>query len=382
MAARVALGIAFGALWRAGQRYAAAPLPGLVHWALVRHTALALCGRDASAAPPSQLAAAYERHVATSTRLIERYLRTRLPQAVQRVHILSRAGWVEANLVGLRQLLAPRAGLVPESDGPGALGHHTLGSAAQVFVSLQLGMLLGYLARRVLGQYDLAILGSEPVVQGRLYFVEPNIAALERRLGLPREEFRLWLALHETTHAFEFEAHPWLRDYLAGLLRRYLATLEEDVLAMRPPWGSRWLTLARFVSNALQSQYVIEVVMSAEQREVFRAMQAAMAVLEGYSNHVMDRVGADLFPNYADLRGRFERRLLERTSVERLGQWLSGLNIKLEQYALGEHFVNAVVERVGITGVNRVWSGPEALPRLDEVRAPERWLARVGEAGR
>ena len=81
-----------------------------------------------------------------------------------------------------------------------------------------MGVLLGYLARRVLGQYDLSLLGREPRCAGRLYFVEPNIAGVQQELGLDDEDFRLWIALHETTHAFEFEAYPWVREYFNTML--------------------------------------------------------------------------------------------------------------------------------------------------------------------
>lgn len=374
--ARLALGLALGAVWRAGHRYVEAPLPGLVHWPLARACALALCGQDATEQTPDA-AAAYQQRVATSTQLVERYLGIRLPHAPSKVHVLSRTGWVEANIVGLRQLLEPVARALHDAQGAKRIGNHALSGAAQILLSVQLGLLLGILARRVLGQYDLALLGSEPIVQGRLYFVEPNIAALERRLSLPGEEFRLWIALHETTHAFEFEAHPWLREHLAGLLRRYLQALGPDALALHPWRGSVWRLAARLASNALRSQYAIEIVMLPEQRDIFRQMQAVMAVLEGYSNHVMDHVGARLFTNYAQMRARFEHRLTERKLLERMVQRLTGLSIKLEQYALGERFIRAVVARAGIAGANRVFSGPDTLPTLDEVRVPERWMARV-----
>ena len=85
----------------------------------------------------------------------------------------------------------------------------------------------------MLGQYDLTLLGREPLGPGRLYYVEPNIKAAEHTLGVPREEFRTWLALHETTHAFEFEAHPWLRDHFNAMLERYFGFLREDAVNLR-----------------------------------------------------------------------------------------------------------------------------------------------------
>ena len=98
----------------------------------------------------------------------------------------------------------------------------------------------GFMGQRVLGQYDLALLSAE-AAPGRLLFVEENIRQTARALGVPLDSFRTWIALHETTHAFEFEAHPWLRPYLASRLERQLSA----VRARRPGHGSRGHPRAR-----------------------------------------------------------------------------------------------------------------------------------------
>ena len=89
----------------------------------------------------------------------------------------------------------------------------------------QLGFLLGFMGQRVLGQYDLALLSAE-ATPGRLLFVEENIRQTAERLDVPLGPFRTWIALHETTHAFEFEAHPWLRPYLADRARAPAAAVQ------------------------------------------------------------------------------------------------------------------------------------------------------------
>src|SRR5207237_7714594 len=83
-----------------------------------------------------------------------------------------------------------------------------------------LGLMLGLLARRVLGQYDPALLGREPVETTSLILVEPNVQAWAQKDKLPIDELRRWLAMHEMTHAWEFRAHPWLQPYLEGLLKQ------------------------------------------------------------------------------------------------------------------------------------------------------------------
>ena len=93
--------------------------------------------------------------------------------------------------------------------------------------------MLGFMGARVLGQYDLALLSAE-TTPGRLLFVEENIRQTAATLGVPLAAFRTWIALHETTHAFEFEAHPWLRPYLADRLERQLAAFAGGTKDLTP----------------------------------------------------------------------------------------------------------------------------------------------------
>jgi putative hydrolase len=102
-----------------------------------------------------------------------------------------------------------------------------------------------------------------------------------------------------------------------------------------------------------------------------------MSLLEGYSNHVMNAAGARILPNFVEIHDRFERRGERRGAVERAIMKLTGLDLKMEQYAAGERFADAVITQRDRAFLNRVWTGPEMLPSLDEIRAPETWIARI-----
>jgi uncharacterized protein (DUF2342 family) len=56
---------------------------------------------------------------------------------------------------------------------------------------------------------------------------------------------------------------------------------------------------------------------------------------------------------------------------------VTGLSLKMEQYRLGERFVDHVTRERGITFVNRAWHGPETLPNEAEIRDPGRWIRRM-----
>jgi coenzyme F420 biosynthesis associated uncharacterized protein len=262
-------------------------------------------------------------------------------------------------------------------DGQATAFNVAWGTLNQRVLTAEIGLLLGYLGRRVLGQYDMTLLGREPVEGGRLYFVHPNIQNVERNLHLPSADFRLWLALHEVTHAFEFEANPWVQDYFNSLLREYITFLNQDAEHLkRGLEGLRIFWRRARTGESLTGNW-FEYVMNEEQRDLFSRMQALMSVVEGYSNHVMNAVGRDLIPTYEVISKRFERRLRERTFVEVMFARITGLDVKMEQYRKGEAFVNALCNEGGHDLARRVWDGPEMLPTLDEINDPQLWISRV-----
>jgi putative hydrolase len=88
-------------------------------------------------------------------------------------------------------------------------------------------------------------------------------------------------------------------------------------------------------------------------------------------------VGRDLLPNYEGIARRFEQRQRKRGVAEQLFARLTGLDMKMEQYRLGERFIDLIAKERGHEAVRRIWEGPENLPTMQEIREPQRWIARV-----
>jgi coenzyme F420 biosynthesis associated uncharacterized protein len=121
----------------------------------------------------------------------------------------------------------------------------------------------------------------------------------------------------------------------------------------------------------------MELLMSTEQRRLFRQLQAIMAVIEGYSNYVMREVGREIVESYPLIERRFEERERARTPAERLLLRLTGLDMKLEQYRRGEGFCRAIADRMGREAFAVLWRGPEWLPTYEELAEPDSWISRV-----
>jgi coenzyme F420 biosynthesis associated uncharacterized protein len=134
------------------------------------------------------------------------------------------------------------------------------------------------------------------------------------------------------------------------------------------------------VNNLRQGHNVINALMTPQQRELMSRLQALMSLAEGYSNHVMNRVGKDLLPNFEMIHQRVEHRQRDRSQVEQVFLKITGLSLKMEQYRQGERFVDTVVRERSIAFANRAWASPENLPTEAEIRDPERWIRRMEAA--
>ena len=377
--AGIVIGSALGAAATVvGQRMERRARAGLVDWAAVERIAVARIAAAPGRLSAADLRATEPAYQAAMDRIVPALsaaLGTPLPGVVERSSVVDRAGWIAANTAAFASLIGRLEADLLDQVAPvgGGLAKATMALANRWVTTRQLGILLGFMGQRVLGQYDLALLSAEST-PGRLLFVEENIRQTATSLNLPLGPFRTWIALHETTHAFEFEAHPWLRPYLALRLERQMSLFGSDIQGM----GREALRgLGRALRGESDGGHWMERLMGEEQRRLFRETQAVMSLLEGFSDYVMDEVGKDLVPDVERISARFHERRNRRTTFERAMLRLTGMDLKMEQYKKGEAFVRAIAEARGRESLGRLWDGPESLPRDGEIEAPDRWMARV-----
>jgi coenzyme F420 biosynthesis associated uncharacterized protein len=377
--AGILIGSALGAAATiVGRRMEQQAREGLVDWPAVERIAISRLGKAPGALTAAELRAAepaYREAMDAIVPALSAALGTELPGVVERSGVVDRAGWVRANTTAFASLIGKLEADLLDQVIPvgGGVAKATMALANRWITTRQLGYLLGFLGQRVLGQYDLALLSAEST-PGRLLFVEENIRQSARTLGVPLGPFRTWIALHETTHAFEFEAHPWLRPYLASRLERQMTLFGSDVRGM----GREALRgLGRALRGESDGEHWMERLMGEEQRRLFRETQAVMSLLEGFSDYIMDEVGRDLVPDVERISARFHERRNRRTAFERSMLRLTGMDLKMEQYKKGEAFVRAIADARGKAALGRLWDGPETLPREGEIEAPDRWITRV-----
>lgn len=335
---------------------------------------------------------------------------------IPRPELVSRQGWAEANLVAMEGLMEPveeRLGERFQSAGRFAA---PLRIAAGTALAAELGLVTGYMSQRVLGQYELSLLAG--TARPRLLFVASNLVGAASALAVDRDAFIRWVTVHELTHALQFGGVPWLRDHLGGLLREYLATVDvsfgsdaadssgdgartgsgndgpgegtrpgsgDGPRAGSTGGGRTGGLLGRLrgmdipdpadLAERFREGGLAALVQTEDQRRLMDRMQAAMAVVEGHAEHVMDALAPELVPQHEGLRDAMDRRRASRSAPERVLMRLLGMEMKMRQYRLGKEFCDAVVAEGGIEGLNRVWRGPDALPTLAQLERPHEWIA-------
>ncbi|MFE7097374.1 zinc-dependent metalloprotease [Streptomyces erythrochromogenes] len=325
-----------------------------------------------------------ERHVREFTRMIPEG--SSVPDTP--VLVVDRAGWVKANVAGFRELLMPLLGKVQDRRAS-APGGAVLGAVGGKVTGVELGMLLSFLASRVLGQYETFAPVSRDLpasaAGGRLLLVAPNIVHVERELEVAPHDFRLWVCLHEETHRTQFTAVPWLRAHLEGEIQTFLGATEVDPMTVLERIREAAQSFAGARPDAErgdEGRSLVELVQTPEQREILARLTAVMSLLEGHADFVMDGVGPQVVPSVAEIREKFQQRRASGAGrLDAALRKLLGLDAKLRQYRDGERFVRAVVGQVGMDGFNRVWTSPNTLPTKAEIDRPADWVARVHGKG-
>jgi coenzyme F420 biosynthesis associated uncharacterized protein len=290
---------------------------------------------------------------------------------------IGRREWVSTNIGAMRALLDPVLQRAGKNLGP-------LRPAVELMMGFTLttevGVVLGYLAQRVLGQYELVLLDEAVDRPPRLLFVLPNLGEAVEAFGADEREFMTWVTLHEVTHAVQFAGVPWLHGHVAGLVQELLRSAEVRIEAPRKLSVPSREELRR-IGNALRHGDLISIVTNEGERATLDRVQAVMAVIEGHAEHVMDAVAPDLLPSLPRLRAALDRRRRSQSGLSRLLARLLGLDLKLRQYERGKYFCDAIVQARGAGALHHLFSSPDTLPTLAELEDPAAWLTRTGLDG-
>lgn len=264
--------------------------------------------------------------------------------------VVDRFGWIGGNVRTMSQLL----------DGVDVKG------AESKLLAWEGGAFIGLLARMVLGQYD--------PFSNQLLIVYPNLGEMSDADGLR------WLLFHEVTHVAQFRAAPWIADSIIGATKQALSIdqpgFARDLVRQLPEKLPELLRWARDALEGRSTSTPIFELLPDEQRDAIMRVHALVTLLEGHATHVTELIAKRVLPGHEEINRRIAARR-KRPPLMRLLEAISGIEMKRQQYVIGKGFCEAVWEHGGAEALAPAWRGPEWAPTRDELREPDRWLARV-----
>ena len=343
----------------------------MIDWIVAERIASLVAGTGEDRAPRSDL----RELAALSQERVVAYTGFAPISALPAPEGIGRREWIASNILSMRALLDPVLERARKELGP---LKPMVQIASGVVMSAEVGLMMGYMAQRVLGQYDLVLLDESVTARPpRLLFVLPNLGHAVRAFDADEDEFMTWVTLHEVTHAVQFGGVPWLQHHLSGLVGELLAGAQARIDRPRKLQLPSREGLSR-VARGLRSGDLISIVMDDAERVTLDKVQAVMAVIEGHAEHVMDAVAPDLVPSLPRLRRTLDQRRHSQRGLSRVITRLLGVDMKIRQYERGKVFCDALVARAGPSALTQLFSAPEALPSLAEIEDPSAWLARAG----
>jgi putative hydrolase len=301
---------------------------------------------------------------------------------------VDRVNWSRATLDGLEPVLVALANALARLPGqsddgsPGAMTPDALMAMLQqqlvpMVLGAWAGMMIGTLSHQALGQYDLPLpLAGDP----KMRFVLRNADEFANEWSLPIDELRYSVALRELVRASQ-RSIPWVRERLVRLASDYVGAYEvqpdafEGFTSLDPNDPSSMAAFEQFADP----DALLGAMRSERQGPMLEELQRYVAVLEGYTDVVVARLGERMVASHVRIDEALRRHRLERGDASVFVDRLLGLELDRDHYEAGVTFARGVVERSddALDQLNRLWEGEHMVPTPSELDAPGLWLARI-----
>jgi putative hydrolase len=314
---------------------------------------------------------------------------TTLPAAGGEPQAWSRTGWLAGTLPAWKQLVDPVAsrvtaamggalekglsgeGLPPEIAGMmQGMGPNPFAGVMQQVGGLvfgaQVGQALGALAAEVVGTTEVGI----PL--GRSALLPANVAAFAEGLEVPLDEVRLYLSLREQAHQRLFAHVPWLKSHLFDAVDAYARGIDIDPSVIEQAVGSFDPTNPESVQEALGSG-MFELEPTEAQQAALGRLEAALALVEGWVDLVVDTAAAGTLPHAVQLRETVRRRRATGGPAEQTFATLVGLQLRPRRLREAAALWESVTASQGMEARDALWAHPDLLPSAADLDDPASW---------
>jgi putative hydrolase len=328
--------------------------PGPINWKLASEISHHLVGERAPVDPWA--AEEYRELTRLAEYRLEQVTSLQVSPAPDILPIDAR-GWADRHLEGYGYLSEPY------SDIGGMVG--PMAQLAPVIVGMQVGSLVGGMARWILAGFDA---GLPPDRQLPLALVVPHIEDFIARHEFDANSVRLWVVSEEVAYR-AVAAVPFTSDHLRRLLEAEAATIEFDPAALSGLIGMTDPSqIQEAVAGEMGGMFDSEAT-GAAQKET----EAYLGLLSGYARVLSERSSAELLPDLGRIRAaRDEERSVKEGEVP-FGPTCPSSAAILR----GHDFCLDLERRYGPDELTRLWTSPDRIPTAGEIADPVAWAARV-----
>jgi putative hydrolase len=252
-----------------------------------------------------------------------------------------------------------------------------------MLLQMMAGSTAGHLAVRTLGHYELPL--PRPV-SAPSTMVLNNVDSFASDWELPVDGIRFWVLLSDAAHQSVLGI-PHVADRITGLVGDYTSAFATDPEVIERQAGD--LGLDEMIGDSMgdiesiqnlagNPDAVLGAMQSDRQRAIIPELVAVSAVVGGWVDHILDKVGAPMIAEYPSITEALRRRRVEAGPQTRFVERLFGLELSQVAFDRGGAFINGVIDRADESALKRLWNEPENLPTATELDAPGLWMARVG----
>jgi putative hydrolase len=235
-------------------------------------------------------------------------------------------------------------------------------------IANQLGQSIGAIANNITGANDAAI----PLSSGA-HLIPQNIAQWSQGLGLPEAEVDIYLALREVSAARLFASTPWLASYIRDAITTYGKGISIDVEAIQRQAEEAMGREDFDINNPQSLTIAIDKGLFTPQQTpaqefALTKLEMALALIEGWIDHVISQVGAERIPSFNALIENSRRRRAVNSPMQQLFATLLGLEVSPRKMREAAVFWSEVKTLRGSDGRDRCWEDPAFLPMPNDLK--------------
>jgi putative hydrolase len=237
-------------------------------------------------------------------------------------------------------------------------------------IATHLGRGIGLLANSITGANDVAI----PLLKADSgsHLIPQNVNEWAQGLGIDLEQVTIYLALREAAAARLFANTTWLNTYLRDAIISYGKGITIDVDSITRQAEEAMSSGEIDINNPESLNLALNAGLFTPQQTpaqelALTKLEMALALIEGWIDHVISEVASDRIPAFNALIENSRRRRATSSPMQQLFANLLGLEVSPRKMREASAFWGEVKKIKGSDGRDKCWEDPAFLPMPDDL---------------